>query len=50
MVKFLGERFQDSADIKGEIVVQPHQVDGLSFSMTLVYLILNLRYFLKERI
>ena len=35
---------------KGEIVVQPHQVDGLSFSMTLVYLILNLRYFLKESI
>ncbi len=48
---YIGERFEDCANPQTlEIVVEPHQIDGLSYSMTLVNLILTLRLFLKERL
>lgn len=46
---YLGERFEDTANEQTcEIVVQPHQADGLSFSMTIVFLIQLLKLTNRE--
>eukprot|EP00347_Sterkiella_histriomuscorum_P009367 403341486 len=48
---YLGLRFEEIANEQTqEINIQPHQLDGLSFSMTLVNLIMKLRLFLKENV
>ena len=48
---YLAERFQETAKgEKGEIVVQPHQIDGLSFAMTLVRLIALIRFYKKKKL
>jgi len=36
---YLQGRFDKAVNEKGEIVVQPHQVDGLSFPLTIAHLL-----------
>jgi hypothetical protein len=43
-------RFADNVDEKGVINVQPHQLDGLSFVMTIVRLVKLMKMDTKERI
>jgi hypothetical protein len=47
---YVQPRFADCVDEKGVINVQPHQLDGLSFPMTLVRLIKLLKMETKERV
>ena len=35
------DRFESIADKDGKIKIEPHQVDGLSYVMTIVYMIYN---------
>ena len=35
------ERFENIADKDGKIKIEPHQVDGLSYVMTIIYIIYN---------
>lgn len=47
---YITTRFESIANEKDELNIEPHQIDGLSFSMTVVWLIALIRFYKKERL
>ena len=47
----MGERFEDTVNKEtGELKVEPYTLDGLSFPMTLVWLIAMIRFYAKKKL